>query len=105
GLVGRIAGEDPAIARAAHALVTVEVELHPARDHPEDLLVRMLVARGMRPRLHVPEDDHALVPHHDAAGDLFADLLLGQLLEADVAVHHGDGHGGPPFGTESRRGW
>jgi hypothetical protein len=83
-----------AVARAAHPLLAVEVELHPARDHPEDLLVRMLVARGVRPRLHLPEDDHALVAYQDAAADLVADLLLGELLEVDVTVHHGDRHGG-----------
>src|SRR4029453_16773299 len=60
GLVRRVPGDHAAIPRPARALLAVEIELHPSREHPEDLLVRMLMARGVRARLHSPEHDHAL---------------------------------------------
>src|SRR4029453_9382429 len=93
GFVRGVPGDHPAVPGPAGSLLAVEVELHTAGDHPEDLLVRMLVARGMGARLHLPEHDHALVAHHDAAGDLVADLLLGHVLQVHVAGHHGDRHG------------
>src|SRR5215831_987309 len=102
GFVRRVPGHDPAVARPAGALLAVEVELHPSRDHPEDLLVWMLMAGRVGPRLHAPEDDHALVPDHDATGDLVADLLLGHVLQVHVAGHHGDRHGTLPGGYGAR---
>src|SRR5512132_3579915 len=76
------------MAGAAHHALVAEAEVHPAGDHPEDLLVRVPVAGGVRARLHRPPHEHLLVAAEDAARDLVADLLLGQLFEHGESLGH-----------------
>jgi hypothetical protein len=91
--VRRVARDQPNVTRHTRPLLAGKVELHLPGDHPEDLLVRMLVHRGVGSRFHLPEHHHLLLAHENPARDLVADALLRQILESCVALHHGNGHG------------
>src|SRR2546425_2532954 len=67
-------------------------EFHPALEHPEHLLVRVAVRRGVSARPHAPEHDHLLLPDEDAARDLVPHLLFGQQGQTRESLHGGDRH-------------
>src|SRR5262249_37660237 len=71
----------------AHALIVAQAELHLALEHPEDLLVRVLVGCRVGAGLHRPPDDHLLVADENAARDLVGNFLLRKVLERVIAVH------------------
>jgi len=81
------------VAGTTDPLVAAEAKLHLALEHPEDLLVRMLVSGRVRACLHRPPHDHFLVAGQDAARDLVRNLLLREICEGVIALHarHG-GH-------------
>src|SRR4051794_37536574 len=57
-LVLHVARNHADVAGRAHAPLRPHPEIHPPGEHPECLLVRMLVRRGVGTRLHGPPDDH-----------------------------------------------
>src|SRR5262245_42481445 len=66
------------VARAAHAPLVAHAELHPALEHPHDLLVGVLMGLHMHPRRQAPPHDHALLAGDDPARDFFTDALFRQ---------------------------
>src|SRR5207253_2326086 len=92
GLVLDAARDDGEVARAAHAPLVAEAELHRALEHPEYLLVRVAVCRGVSARPHAPEHDHLLLPDEDAARDLVPHLFFGEQGQTRESLHGGDRH-------------
>src|SRR5262245_18313994 len=78
-------------AGAARALVVPDPDVHPPRQHPEGLLMRVLVRGGVRSCLHRPPDLNLFLPCENAAADLVRDLLLREILQRAEALH--DRHG------------
>src|SRR2546427_4144559 len=72
---------------AARPLFVAEAKLHRPLDHPEELLVRVLMGGRVDARLHRPPDDHLVVADEDPSRDLVRDFLFGQVLERVVALH------------------
>jgi len=62
-------------------------KIHLALEHPDDLLVRMPMRTGMRPRLDFPPHDHSMLARKNAALDFVSDTLPRQLLERAEPRH------------------
>src|SRR5262249_48096274 len=75
------AGNDCDIARDHRTPLVAHAEIHLALEHPNDLLVRVLMRAGMRARLDFPPHDHSMLARKNAALDLVIDTLPRQLLE------------------------
>jgi hypothetical protein len=50
-------------------------KIHPALEHPNDLLVRMLMRSGMCACVHFPPHDHSLFPGKDTPFNFIDDAL------------------------------
>src|SRR5262249_46924084 len=82
------------LAPAAHPALLAPAEIPLSPDHPEDLLVRMLVGAGVSAFLVAPPHDHAALAGDDAPRDLGVDALgLDGLQRAEAGER---GHGVPP---------
>ena len=57
-----VARNDRNITRDHRAPIVPDPKIHPTLEHPNDLLVRMLVRSGLCAGLHFPPHDHALFP-------------------------------------------
>src|SRR5262245_14172383 len=66
------------VAGAAHTPLVAYAELHAALEHPDDLLVGVLMRLHVHAAGDAPPDDHALLAGYDPARDFFAELLLRQ---------------------------
>src|SRR5262245_23350849 len=65
-----VAGNNGNIAPDHRTPLVAEAEIHLALEHPNDLLVRMMMRTSMRPRLYFPSHDHSLLASKTAALDL-----------------------------------
>jgi hypothetical protein len=65
------------ITRLNRSLLSTDTKSYCALNHPNKLLLRMLVTSNMRARLHSPIDHRALLAGYDATADLVRDLFLG----------------------------
>src|SRR6516165_6675852 len=83
------AGNDCDIARVHRTLLVADAEIHLALEHPNDLLVRMLMRARMRARLDFPPHDHSMLAGKNAALDFVIDALPRQLLERAEPRHRG----------------
>jgi hypothetical protein len=70
------AGDYRHIARFHCLLLVADTKVHRAFDHPNDLLMRMLVSGGMRARLHAPINHCSLPAGDDPAPYFVSNLLL-----------------------------
>src|SRR5438874_141135 len=61
-LVLRTARNDHNVARAADPLFAAEPELHPALEHPDNLLACVAVRLNMNALPDAPPDEHSLIP-------------------------------------------
>jgi hypothetical protein len=55
--------------------IVSDAEVHPTVEHPNNLLVRMLVRSGMCARLHFPPHDYALFPGKHTPLNFIGDAL------------------------------
>src|SRR5215813_3058142 len=85
-LVLDAARDDADVAGHARALLVAKPEVHPSRDHPEDLLVRVAMGGRVSPGLHRPPYDHFFLASEHTAGDLIGDLFFGQALQRVIAL-------------------
>src|SRR5215471_5158739 len=83
------AGNDCDIARDHRTPLVAHAEIHLALEHPNDLLVRVLMRAGMRARLDFPPHDHSMLARKNAALDFVIDTLPRQLLERAEPRHRG----------------
>src|SRR6202035_1166315 len=76
------------IARDHRSLIVPDAKIHPPLEHPNNLLVRMLVRRGMCARLHFPPHDHSLLAGNDTPLNFISDALPLQSCKLAEARHH-----------------
>src|SRR5262245_34078681 len=82
-----VAGNNCNVAPDHRTPLVADAEVHLALEHPNDLLMRMLMRRGMRARLDFPPHDHSMLPRKNAALDLVIDTLPRQCLERAKPRH------------------
>src|SRR5262245_37124072 len=84
-----VAGNNCNIARDHRTPRVADAEIHLALEHPNDLLVRMLMRAGMRARLDFPPHDHSMLSRKNAALNSVSDTLPRQFLKRAEPRHHG----------------
>jgi hypothetical protein len=90
------------VARDHGSPIVPDAEVHFALEHPNDLLVRMLMSSRMGAGFRFPPRDHPLLAGEDAALDFVGNTLPRQLrkrAEAEIT-----GMTVPPFGCTGRLG-
>src|SRR5215470_16673704 len=70
-----VAGNNCDIPREHRTPLVADAEVHLALEHPNDLLVRMLMRTSLRARLDFPPHDHSLLARKNAALDFVVDTL------------------------------
>src|SRR5947209_4785567 len=83
-----VAGNNCNIAPDHRTPLAADAEIHLALEHPNDLLVRMLMRTGMRARLDFPPHDHSMLPRKDATLNFISDTLPRQFRKRAEPGHH-----------------
>jgi hypothetical protein len=63
-------------------LIVADAEIHLALKHPNNLLMWMVMGRGVRARFHFPPHNHSLPSREDTALDFVSDALPRQLFKS-----------------------
>src|SRR5262249_44701467 len=82
-----IAGNNCNIAPDHRTPFVADAEIHFALEHPNDLLVRMLMRTSVRARLDFPPHDHSVLARKNAALNFVIDTLPRQFLERAEPRH------------------